>query len=308
MVTRAIHLELVQDGSAESFMHAFRRFVARRSCPRLVISDNAAIFTASAIKLNVICKKEAVLNALSNLNVEWKFIPARAPHFGGVWERMVGLTKTTLKKILGRSLLSSVELGTVLCEVECLINDRPLTYLTDGTDDETITPSHLLSGRRLRSLAEAAVDLEEFTDPSIYIRPVFTYREKRMRLLLSHFWRRWRNDYLKSLRETDRNLVHGESSKVCVGDVVLIKDERSRCLWNLGKVITLHNSNDGVTRSVTLKTRNGNITRPIIKLVPLEISDCAPLLDITAKSVAPASARPKRVASARPRQLIAGTS
>jgi hypothetical protein len=61
MVTRAIHLELVQDGSAESFMHAFRRFVARRWCPRLVISANAAIFTAS-IKLNVICKKEAILN------------------------------------------------------------------------------------------------------------------------------------------------------------------------------------------------------------------------------------------------------
>merc|ERR1712035_227070 len=35
-VTRAVHLELVTDLTAETFLNAFRRFVLRRSCPKLL--------------------------------------------------------------------------------------------------------------------------------------------------------------------------------------------------------------------------------------------------------------------------------
>ena len=42
-------------------------------------------------------------------------------------------------------------------------------------------------------------------------------------------------------------------------------------LWKLGKIIVLKKSDDGIVRSVTLKTENGEITRPIVKLYPLEI-------------------------------------
>ena len=47
-VTRAIHLEVVTDMSTETFLRAFRRFAARRSLPRHVISDNAMTFVAAA--------------------------------------------------------------------------------------------------------------------------------------------------------------------------------------------------------------------------------------------------------------------
>ena len=46
-VTRAIHLELVRDLSAETFLCCFRRFVARRGVPSLIVSDNAKTFKAS---------------------------------------------------------------------------------------------------------------------------------------------------------------------------------------------------------------------------------------------------------------------
>ena len=42
--TRAVHLEVVTDLSEESFLQAFRRFAARRSLPRLVISDNVSTY------------------------------------------------------------------------------------------------------------------------------------------------------------------------------------------------------------------------------------------------------------------------
>ncbi|KRY84505.1 hypothetical protein T4D_13027 [Trichinella pseudospiralis] len=40
MVTRAVHLEMVMDMTAISFLAAFRRFIARRGRPSVIQSDN----------------------------------------------------------------------------------------------------------------------------------------------------------------------------------------------------------------------------------------------------------------------------
>ena len=55
--TRAIHLEIVPDLTEESFLLAFRRFVARRSLPRIMMSDNATTFKAAAEKLQTLLDK-----------------------------------------------------------------------------------------------------------------------------------------------------------------------------------------------------------------------------------------------------------
>ena len=44
LVTRAVHLEMMHDMSTQQYLLGFRRFVARHSCPKKVISDNAAQF------------------------------------------------------------------------------------------------------------------------------------------------------------------------------------------------------------------------------------------------------------------------
>ena len=44
MVTRAVHLELVQDMTTEEFLLAFKRFIVGRGTPVGIISDNAAYF------------------------------------------------------------------------------------------------------------------------------------------------------------------------------------------------------------------------------------------------------------------------
>ena len=58
---------------------------------------------------------------------EWKFIPKRAPWYGGFWERLIGLTKTNLKKVLGRSQVDMEILVTFISEIEAILNDRSLT-------------------------------------------------------------------------------------------------------------------------------------------------------------------------------------
>ena len=48
MVTRAIHLELLQDMTAEEFLLGFKRFVSQRGAPEVILSDNAIQFKAAS--------------------------------------------------------------------------------------------------------------------------------------------------------------------------------------------------------------------------------------------------------------------
>jgi len=150
--SRAVHLEVVEDLSTETFLLAFRRFVSRRSLPQLMISDNATTYEAAATELKDLFTAE-VIATISRQGTTWHFIPKKAPWFGGFWERLIGLTKATIKKTLGRAHISLQVLQTVVVEVELILNNRPLTYLSDDIrDPQPLTPSHLLHGRTLNKL------------------------------------------------------------------------------------------------------------------------------------------------------------
>jgi len=87
--TRAVHLEIVQDLSQDSFMQAFRRFASRRSLPKIVMSDNATNFLGASHQLRRLFESAAVKELLSRKGTEWHFIPKRAPWYGGWWERLI---------------------------------------------------------------------------------------------------------------------------------------------------------------------------------------------------------------------------
>ena len=78
---------------------------------------------------------------------------------GGFLERMVASVKDCLRKTLGNARLSYEELLTVLAEVECKLNARPLTYEYNEVHGEVLTPSHFIYGRRIKSLPD------EITEP-----------------------------------------------------------------------------------------------------------------------------------------------
>ncbi|XP_053386648.1 uncharacterized protein LOC128550835 [Mercenaria mercenaria] len=54
MVTRAIHLEHVQNMSSEEFLLGFRRFVSQRGVPNEIISDNALQFKTASRTLDIL--------------------------------------------------------------------------------------------------------------------------------------------------------------------------------------------------------------------------------------------------------------
>ena len=127
------------------------------------MSDNATTFKAAAEKLQTLLDKpSSIEEKIAKYGVEWKFIPNRAPWFGGWWERLIGLTKNAIKKVLGRSFVKMEMLRTIVTEIESVLNNRPITYIsTDITDPQPLTPSHLLYGRRLDSLPYPSDNIEK---------------------------------------------------------------------------------------------------------------------------------------------------
>ena len=66
-----------------------------------------------------------------------------------------------LKKILKNAKLTYEELLTVVVEIECLLNSRPLTDVSSEDRVELLTSSHLLTGRRLLSIPDESIVAEE---------------------------------------------------------------------------------------------------------------------------------------------------
>ena len=218
-----------------------------------------------------------VQNTLSNENCKWTFITPRAPHQGGFYERMVGTVKSALRKSIFRKRINQDELVTIIAEVERRVNNRPLTYVDSTTVDtiETITPSHLLYVDRLNSLP-VTMDRDYLNDSDFMIdHKVCNARFHYLTNIIHIFQEQWEKEYLHSLREKHRCKTDPNRpfhTQIKVGDIVLVHNDTHRCLWKLAKVIQLMPSNDGLVRVVKLKTNNGETTRSVDRLYPLEVS------------------------------------
>ncbi|GFY36756.1 integrase catalytic domain-containing protein [Trichonephila clavipes] len=116
-VTRALHLELVTSLTTEAFLLAFRRFISRRGLCTVIYSDNAKTFTRAEIELRrlwTVITHPDVKKFCASRGIKWKYIIERGAWSGGFYERIVRSEKTILRKVIGKSSLTSEELETVL--------------------------------------------------------------------------------------------------------------------------------------------------------------------------------------------------
>ena len=81
--TRAVHLEVVTDLTVPTFVAAFRRFASRKSLPKVVISDNASTYQSAAEELAQLLNSSELKSQLGSRGIERKFVPKRAPWYGG---------------------------------------------------------------------------------------------------------------------------------------------------------------------------------------------------------------------------------
>ena len=275
-VTRAVHLEVVPDLTTAAFLRCLKRFTARRGLPRQFVSDNGKTFKAASKTLEAMMRHEEVQQYLSGVGVRWSFNLARAPWWGGVFERMIRMTKRCLKKIVGRAKLSLDEFTTLITEVEGVINSRPISYLSSDDTEEPLTPAHLLCGRRLLSLPDSIC----YTDPEEdygLSQEHLTKRLVYLNKLMNDFWNRWRTEYLLELRDAHRYVGKtSDKNPVHVGDVVLVHDTKPRGFWKLARITKLISGQDGHVRGAVLKVASSNkkpntLNRPLQRLYPLEL-------------------------------------
>ena len=159
---KAVHLELVSDLTTEAFVACLRRFISRRGKPTVIWSDHGTNFVGAARELRELVeffneqKTEKLISEFcSTQGIQWKFIPERSPHFGGLWEAAVKSMKLHMRRIVGDVKLTFEEMTTVLSQIEACLNSRPLVPFPSSEEGlDVLTPGHFLIGRPLESLPD----------------------------------------------------------------------------------------------------------------------------------------------------------
>ncbi|XP_058456361.1 uncharacterized protein LOC131433782 [Malaya genurostris] len=271
LVTKAIHLELVADLTTQAFLATLKRFAARRGKPDLIMCDNAKNFVGARRELDELRRlfldqqfQNSVQKQTANESIEFRFIPARTPNFGGLWESAVKSFKTLLKRTIGSHSLVYDEMQTVLVQIEAILNSRPLTPLSNDSDDfEALTPGHFLIQRPLVAIPEP--NLSEIPENRLSAW-------QKIQHYTQGIWKKWTFQYLSELHNRTKWMQHKEN--VAVGTMVVLKEENLPPLkWLLGRITEVHHGPDGNIRVVHVRTKDGIYTRGISKICVLPIRD-----------------------------------
>ena len=124
LATRAIHLEMASSLDTDSFIHALRRFIARRGQVKELRSDNGTNFVGAQRELKEAIEgwnQGQIHDILLQKGINWIFNPPAGSHHGGVWERLIRSVRKVLNSTLNVQSLDEEGLHTVLCEAEAIL-------------------------------------------------------------------------------------------------------------------------------------------------------------------------------------------
>lgn len=267
LATKALHIEAVSDLTADSFIAALRRCIGRRGKISNIYSDNGSNFVKANRILNELLEAqeeefERELHEESiKLGIKWHFSPPASAHFNGLVEAAVKSTKYHLYRALQNVNVTFEELSTLLCQVESVLNSRPICELSaDPNDLGALTPAQLLN------VVTDSVPEEDLSET----KSNYLTRWELVQKLAQEFWKKWQMEYLHQLQV--RNKWHEKKPDIKVDELVVIKDTNlPSCKWQLGRVVELHPGNDGLVRVVTVRTASNTLKRGITELAPLPI-------------------------------------
>ncbi|XP_073995606.1 uncharacterized protein [Rhodnius prolixus] len=153
--------------------------------------------------------------------------------------------------------LTDDALLTLFCEVEYIINSRPLTLMTSDPSSIPLTPNRLLL---MKEDATSVWGL--FGSADNYCRR----RWRQVQYLADVFWQRWRYEYLLGLQERQKWFIPKRNLKV--GDLVIVVDKAvPRCQWPMGRITAVKTSEDGCVKRVVVRYNGSEFERPLSKLI-----------------------------------------
>jgi hypothetical protein len=262
-LTRYIHLHVLDSMESLRILEAIVQFWTAYGPVRKFISDNASNFKKTAKTLEQDYQREKVFNThLSFLGpklaelyrVEWQFIPAHSPWFGGMYERLIKEVKRALFRTLEKRKITRVELNIAVQEAAHRINCRPLTENSiDAADSEILTPHHLVKNKSGWPLLPGIHKnvYSTIPDRSIY---------KRGRATADEMMQRFTARYLPELTKQSKWFQTRTLPKV--GDLVLvIEPNHTRREWRRGKIVKIHIGKDGTSRRADVRMANGKVMK-----------------------------------------------
>ena len=104
--SRAVHFTTTRTMLASEFIDRLNEFIAARSRPKRMISDNAQTFKATAEFIRNLRKSEELHEYLAEHEIQWEFILTKSPWRGAFYERLNRDLKKMLYQKLGRSYLT----------------------------------------------------------------------------------------------------------------------------------------------------------------------------------------------------------
>ena len=151
-----------------------------------------------------------------------EILTTTSPWWGGFYERLIHIVKSTLQEVLEKSRLNYEELSTQITEVEGVIDTRLLTYLYDDDDITAITPSHLITGQNLLQNVNNS-NIGDFN----MMKDECTRRYKYLEMTAEHFSNRFSQEYMNDLYEHQiyNRKKYDSFNKLIVNDMVIIKDD-----------------------------------------------------------------------------------
>ncbi|XP_059922878.1 uncharacterized protein LOC132468990 [Gadus macrocephalus] len=216
---RAVHIELIEAMDTSSFINSLRRFLAIRGPVKLIRSDCGTNFKGACKELQVLLQDDQEPNISKFLSAEgctWIFNPPHSSHMGGVWERMIGISRRILDSMLSQtppSLLTHDVLSTTMAEVSAIINARPLTTIsTDADAPLLLTPNTILTQKVCCPYPPPGC----FVDADLHRR-----QWRRVQHLANTFWERWRREYVSTLQS--RSKWQKSQPNIKEGDLVLLR-------------------------------------------------------------------------------------
>ena len=210
--------------------------------------------------LNKWIKDPKLHNRLTDENIKWLFNPPAAPHMGGVWESLVKLVTRAIIPSTKGAELTDEELMTVLTECEAMLNNRPLTYISnDPNDMEPLTPANFLYNQCTTLILRHDLESQHTSLKKRWLH---------CQNVVSRIWQRWQKEYLPTLQQ--RSKWNEKKRNILQEDIVLVMDAKQpRGQWLLGRIVGVNGDDKGIVRSAEVKTMHGVHRRPITKLILL---------------------------------------
>ena len=233
----------------------------RRGRPDEIFSDCGTSFKEIVQELKIGARK--VKEFWADKGATWNFKPPASPHMGWVWERGIKTVKDILYSMIKGTVLTEFQLCTIFTEIEAIVNNCPLTHVSDSPHDfQALTPNHFLLGR-FNTIGEVCQDADGDESSG--------RKGKQVVAITKQFWKRWLSEYLPTLQQ--RNKSQTNQASIQNGALVIVKEDNlPQGKWSLGRITVVLPSEDSIVRVVRVKTAEGEYVRPTVKIIPLECS------------------------------------